>query len=115
MLALTAPCAFVSPLSYIDKDVKMNQSVKKGLIAVGVLAVGAVSNASAALTASDVSMATATADVTTVVTAIIGLLVVIFGFKKVIGILSKLSIMWRISTLNIISISLFTLVCVQVR
>ncbi|MCX6062084.1 MAG: major capsid protein [Campylobacterales bacterium] len=45
-------------------------------------------NAFAALTPANVSMATASADVTTVVIAIIGLIVVIFGFRKVIGLLS---------------------------
>ena len=89
MLALTAPCAFVSPKSYIVKDDKMNQSVKKGLIAVGVLTVGAVSNASAALTAAQVDMAPAIADITTVVVVIIGVLVVSFGFKKVMGFFGK--------------------------
>ena len=89
MLALTAPCAFVSPKSYIVKDDKMIQSVKKGLIAVGILAVASVENASAALTASQVDMAPAIADITTVVVVIIGVLVVSFGFKKVMGFFGK--------------------------
>lgn len=87
-LALIAPRAFVSPKYLIDKDVKMLNSVKKGLIAAGVILVASAQNASAALTATDVSMATASADVTTVVIAIIGLLVVVFGFRKVLGLLS---------------------------
>lgn len=85
MLALTAPRASVSPKSYIDKDVKMLNSVKKGLIAAGVLVVASVQNASAALTAADVDMAPAIADITTVVVVIIGVLVVAFGFRKVMG------------------------------
>ena len=67
----------------------MNQSVKKGLIAVGILAVASVENASAALTASQVDMAPAIADITTVVVVIIGVLVVSFGFKKVMGFFGK--------------------------
>jgi hypothetical protein len=63
----------------------MLESVKKGLIAAGVLTVAAVQNASAALTASDVDMTTATADVTLVFLAILGLAIVIFGFKKILS------------------------------
>ena len=44
------------------------------------------SNASAALSAPD--MSGAETDVTTVVVAIVGFVVIIFGFKKVIGLIS---------------------------
>lgn len=81
MLALTAPCASVSPKSYIVKDDKMKKHIIAGLVAAGVLA----SNASAALTAADVSMTTATSDVTLVFLAILGVTIVLFGFRKILG------------------------------
>lgn len=88
ILALIAPSGSVSPYYLIDKDVKMFASTKSKLALIGAGAAALASNASAALTATDVSMATASADVTTVVIAIIGLLVVVFGFRKVLGLLS---------------------------
>ena len=63
----------------------MPASVKKGLIAAGVLTVAAVQNASAALTATDVDMSTATADVTLVFLSILGLAIVLFGFRKILS------------------------------
>lgn len=63
----------------------MLPSVKKGLIAAGVIVVASAQNASAALTAAQVDMAPAVADITTVVVVIIGVLVVAFGFRKVMG------------------------------
>ncbi|MDD5212107.1 MAG: hypothetical protein PHV62_06810 [Sulfuricurvum sp.] len=63
----------------------MSYSVKKGLIAAGVLIVAATQNASAALTAADVPMTTATADVTLVFLAILGVSIVLFGFRKILG------------------------------
>lgn len=83
MLALTAPCAFVSPKYLIDKDVKMLNSVKKGLIAAGVIVVASAQNASAALTAADVSMSAATADMGIVFVAILGVLVIGFGYRMI--------------------------------
>ena len=83
MLALTAPRAFVSPKSYIDKDVKMLNHVKKGLIAAGVIVVASVQNASAALTAADVSMSSATSDMAIVFIAILGVLVIGFGYRMI--------------------------------
>ena len=62
---------------------KMPKYVVTGLVAAGVL----VSNASAAgLPAPDFS--SASTDVATVVVAIIAFLITIFGFKKVIGLVS---------------------------
>ena len=63
----------------------MQKSVIAGLIAAGVL----VSNASAALTATDVPMTTATADVTLVFLAILGVTIVLFGFRKILGLAGK--------------------------
>ncbi len=83
MLALTAPRAFVSPKSFIVKDDKMKKYVIAGLIAAGVLA----TNASAALTAAQVDMGAATTDIGMVAGAIIGVLVLAFGLKKVFGFL----------------------------
>ena len=67
----------------------MLNSVKKGLIAAGVLVVASVQNASAALTATDVPMTTATADVTLVFLAILGVAVILFGFRKILGLTGK--------------------------
>lgn len=83
MLALTAPRAFVSPYYLIDKDVKMLKSVKKGLIAAGVIVVASAQNASAALTAADVNMGAATADMAVVFIAILGVLVIGFGYRMI--------------------------------
>jgi hypothetical protein len=83
MLALIAPRAFVSPKYLIDKDVKMLNSVKKGLIAAGVIVVASAQNASAALTASDVSMSSATGDMAIVFVAILGVLVIGFGYRMI--------------------------------
>jgi hypothetical protein len=85
MLALTAPRAYVSPKSYIDKDVKMLNSTKSKIALIGAAALALASDASAALTAAQVDMAPAVADITTVVVVIIGVLVVAFGFRKVMG------------------------------
>lgn len=46
---------------------------------------GFVANANAALTAAQVDMTSAQADITTVFLAIIGVLVLIFGYRKIMG------------------------------
>ena len=46
-------------------------------------------NASAALVATDVDMATASSDVTLVFLAILGVLVTVFGYKLVMGFLGR--------------------------
>jgi hypothetical protein len=73
------------PLSFIVKDDKMKKHIIAGLIAAGVL----VSNASAALTATDVPMTTATSDVTLVFLAVLGVSIVLFGFRKILGLTGK--------------------------
>jgi len=93
MLAVTGSLKF-NPLrkpktSLYPKGVSMSNSVKKGLIAVGVLAVASVQNASAALTAADIPMTTATADVTLVFLAILGVSIVLYGFRKILGLTGK--------------------------
>lgn len=67
----------------------MLNSVKKGLIAAGVLIVASAQNAAAALTPADVPMDTATADVTLVFLAILGVVIVIFGFRKILSLTGK--------------------------
>jgi hypothetical protein len=63
--------------------------MKKFLLA-GIAATAAlVSNASAALTATDIPMDTATSDVTLVFLAILGVAVVIFGFRKIMGLIGR--------------------------
>lgn len=62
----------------------MNKNVKRGLIAVGILALATGANA-AGITAPD--MADATGSVTNVFGAVLGVAVLIFGFKKVKGLL----------------------------
>lgn len=61
----------------------MLESVKKGLIAVGVIATVAATNASAALTAADVDMSDATSDMAIVFVAILGVMVIAFGYKMI--------------------------------
>lgn len=61
----------------------MKKHIIAGLIAAGVLA----SNASAALTAADVPMTTATSDVTLVFLAILGVAIILFGFRKILGLM----------------------------
>lgn len=61
----------------------MLNSVKKGLIAAGILVVASVQNASAALVATDVPMTGAIADITLVFLAVLSVLVTIFGFNKI--------------------------------
>ena len=68
---------------------KFLQTMKAKIGAFLSLGLLGVTQASAALTATDVDMSTASADVTVVVIAIIGLLVVIFGFRKVLGLLGR--------------------------
>jgi hypothetical protein len=67
----------------------MSLSVKKGLIAAGVIVLATAQNASAALAATDVPMTTATADVTLVFLAVLGVSIVLFGFRKILGLTSK--------------------------
>ena len=72
----------------LKESLESLKSAKKTLTVAVVgagLAVG--SSASAALTAPDFTAASA--DVTTVVVAIIGFVVVIFGFRKVLSLLGK--------------------------
>ncbi|MFH0708742.1 MAG: hypothetical protein V2A75_00910 [Pseudomonadota bacterium] len=61
----------------------MLPNVKKGLIAAGVIVVASAQNASAALTAADVSMSSATADMGIVFVAILGVLVIGFGYRMI--------------------------------
>lgn len=61
---------------------------KKALALIGAVSLGLVSSASAALTAADVPMTNATADVTLVFLAILGVAVVLFGYKKILGLIS---------------------------
>jgi hypothetical protein len=61
----------------------MLNSVKKGLIAAGVIVVASAQNASAALTAADVNMSSATADMGIVFVAILGVLVIGFGYRMI--------------------------------
>ena len=63
----------------------MLKNTKSKIVLLGASALALASDASAALTASQVDMAPAIADITTVVVVIIGVLVVAFGFKKVMG------------------------------
>lgn len=49
---------------------------------------GLVSNASAALTATDVDFAPAIADLGVVFLALIGVSIVIFGYRKILGLLN---------------------------
>lgn len=67
----------------------MLNSVKKGLIAAGVLIVASVQNASAALVATDVPMTDAKADITLVFLAILGVAVVLFGYRKIMSVVGK--------------------------
>lgn len=67
----------------------MLDSVKKGLIAAGVLSVATAQNASAALTSADVPMDTATADITLVFLGVLGVSIILFGFRKVLGLTGK--------------------------
>jgi hypothetical protein len=63
--------------------------MKKFLLS-GIAATAAlVSNASAALTAADVPMDTAISDVTLVFLAILGVAVIIFGFRKIMGLIGR--------------------------
>ena len=62
-------------------------TASKKLAVLGSVASIAVMDASAALTAPDFS--SAETDVTTVVVAIIGFIVVIFGFRKVLNLLER--------------------------
>jgi hypothetical protein len=78
---LLFPCKSAK-LSY-PKGFPMLPSVKKGLIAAGVLVVASVENASAALTAADVDMTAATADMAVVFIAILGVGVIAFGYKQI--------------------------------
>lgn len=63
----------------------MLQSVKKGLIAVGVLVAATAQNAMAAgtLTAADVDFSGAQADITLVFLGILGVVVMLFGFRAI--------------------------------
>jgi hypothetical protein len=83
MLALIAPRAFVSPKYLIDKDVKMFNSTKSKLALLGAGAAALASNASAALTAADVNMGSATGDMAIVFVAILGVLVIGFGYRMI--------------------------------
>lgn len=56
---------------------------KLGALVVGAMVIG--TQAQAALTAADVDTSGASADVGVVVIAILGLLVTVFGFRKVLG------------------------------
>jgi len=73
------------PKSFIVKDDKMKKNILLGLIALSAM----VSNASAALTATDVPMTTATSDVTLVFLAVLGVSIVLFGFRKILGLTGK--------------------------
>ncbi|MBA3025730.1 MAG: hypothetical protein FP820_04885 [Sulfurimonas sp.] len=70
-----------------NEEASFFETNKTKIAAVGGSLLVAASNASAALTAPDFTGASA--DVTTVVVAIIGFVVVIFGFRKVLGLLGK--------------------------
>ncbi|MDP3587034.1 MAG: hypothetical protein Q8R58_03195 [Sulfuricurvum sp.] len=63
----------------------MKKNILLGLIALSAM----VSNASAALTATDVPMTTATSDVTLVFLAVLGVSIVLFGFRKILGLTGK--------------------------
>lgn len=63
----------------------MNQNVKKGLIAVGVLVVASVNAVAAPLSAADIPMGDTLANIGVVFLAILGVVVLTFGFKKVMG------------------------------
>ncbi|MBU0581338.1 MAG: hypothetical protein KKA19_09205 [Candidatus Margulisbacteria bacterium] len=65
----------------------MLKSLKTKVLGLFTLGAVAASNASAAISAPDFS--SASTDVTTVVVAIIGFVVIIFGFKKVLGLLGR--------------------------
>jgi len=58
------------------------------LAAVAAVAATMTTNASAALTASDVDFAPAQADIGVVVLALIGVAVTVFGFRKVLSLLN---------------------------
>ena len=63
------------------------QKLNKKLVAAG-LAVGAgAANANAALTSADVDMSGAQSDITTVFIAMLGVGVLIFGYRKISGII----------------------------
>lgn len=63
----------------------MKKYVIAGLIAAGVLA----TNASAALTAADVPMTDAKADITLVFLAILGVAVIIFGYRQISHLMNR--------------------------
>lgn len=67
----------------------MLNSVKKGLIAAGVVALAAGNAVAAPLTAADINIADTTTSIGVVFLVILGVTVLIFGFKKILGIFGK--------------------------
>lgn len=63
--------------------------LKKMLLSVLALGLGFATQASAALTAADVPVADAKSDILVVFLAILGVLVVIFGYKKVMAMIGN--------------------------
>lgn len=63
--------------------------MKKFLLSVLALGLGFATQASAALTAADVPMTDAKADVTLVFLAILGVAVVLFGYRKIMGLIGR--------------------------
>jgi len=63
--------------------------LKKALALIGAVSLGLVTSASAALTAADVPMTDAKADITLVFLAILGVAVVIFGYRKIMSLIGR--------------------------